>query len=78
MGLLAKYPAGSGKSVETLRLLDGIVDIYMPDSKYSSSIEALRYSGVPDYWERVPEAVLEMQRQVVDLVLDRQGTACGA
>ena len=69
------YNCGGYESVETLRLLEGIVDIYIPDIKYSSNAEALRYSGVPDYWERVQEAVLEMHRQVGDLVLDRQGIA---
>ena len=69
------YNCGGYESVETLRLLEGIVDIYMPDIKYSSNAEALRYSGVPDYWERAREAVLEMHRQVGDLVLDRQGIA---
>jgi putative pyruvate formate lyase activating enzyme len=69
------YNCGGYESVETLRLLEGIVDIYMPDIKYSDNAEALRYSGVPDYWERAQEAVLEMHRQVGDLVLDRQGIA---
>ena len=69
------YNCGGFESVETLRLLEGIVDIYMPDIKYSSSIEALRYSGIPGYWERVQEAVLEMHRQVGDLVLDARGIA---
>ncbi len=69
------YNCGGYESVETLRLLDGIVDIYMPDIKYSVSAEAARYSGAPDYWERVQEAVLEMHRQVGDLVLDGRGIA---
>jgi putative pyruvate formate lyase activating enzyme len=69
------YNCGGYESVETLRLLEGIVDIYMPDIKYSRSEEALRYSGVRDYWERVQEAVQEMHRQVGDLVLDAAGIA---
>ena len=69
------YNCGGYESVETLRLLEGIVDIYMPDIKYSSDQEALRYSGAPDYWERVQEAVLEMHRQVGDLRLDSRGVA---
>jgi putative pyruvate formate lyase activating enzyme len=69
------YNCGGYESVETLRLLEGIVDIYMPDIKYSSSGEALQYSGVPEYWERVQEAILEMHRQVGDLKLDSRGIA---
>ena len=69
------YNCGGFESAETLRLLEGIVDIYMPDIKYSSSDEALRYSGIPAYWERVREAVLEMHRQVGDLALDPRGIA---
>jgi putative pyruvate formate lyase activating enzyme len=69
------YNCGGYESVETLRLLDGLIDIYMPDIKYSSSEEALRYSGVKDYWESAREAVREMHRQVGDLQIDAQGVA---
>jgi putative pyruvate formate lyase activating enzyme len=61
--------------VEILRLLDGVVDIYMPDMKYADSAKALRYSDAPDYVERNLEAVAEMQRQVGDLVCDSHGIA---
>jgi len=61
------YNCGGYESVETLKLLDGIVDIYMPDIKYSDNSLALRYSGVPDYWDVVRPAVKEMWRQVGDL-----------
>jgi putative pyruvate formate lyase activating enzyme len=69
------YNCGGYESVETLRLLDGVIDIYMPDIKYSSNKEALRYSGVKGYWERTKEAVREMHRQVGDLQLDARGVA---
>jgi putative pyruvate formate lyase activating enzyme len=69
------YNCGGYESVETLRLLDGIIDIYMPDIKYSSNDEALRYSGVPHYWERTKDAVREMHRQVGDLEIDTRGVA---
>ena len=69
------YNCGGYESVETLRLLEGIIDIYMPDIKYSCDREAQRYSGAPDYWERVQDAVLEMHRQVGDLALDPRGVA---
>jgi putative pyruvate formate lyase activating enzyme len=69
------YNCGGYESVETLQLLEGVIDIYMPDIKYSSNMEARRYSGAPAYWERVQEAVLEMHRQVGDLKLDSYGIA---
>lgn len=69
------YNCGGYESVETLRLLDGVIDIYMPDIKYSSDEEALRYSGAEDYWERTREAVREMHRQVGDLRIDANGVA---
>ena len=56
-------------------LLDGVIDIYMPDIKYSSNEEALRYSGVKGYWESTKEAVREMHRQVGDLRIDARGVA---
>jgi putative pyruvate formate lyase activating enzyme len=61
------YNCGGYESVETLKLLDGIIDIYMPDIKYSDNFYGLRYSGVPNYWDVVREAVKEMWRQVGDL-----------
>ncbi len=61
------YNSGGYDSVETLRLLDGIIDIYMPDMKYGDNAVGRRLSGVPDYWDRSREAVREMHRQVGDL-----------
>jgi putative pyruvate formate lyase activating enzyme len=61
------YNCGGYESVETLRLLDGIVDIYMPDAKYGDNEAGRTYSGVPDYWDRCREAIREMHRQVGDL-----------
>ncbi len=69
------YNTGGYDSVEMLQLLDGIVDIYMPDMKYGSNDVAKRLSGVSDYVERNQEAVLEMHRQVGDLVIDQDGVA---
>lgn len=69
------YNCGGYESVETLQLLDGIVDIYMPDLKYSSNEEALRYSGARGYWDRASEALTEMHRQVGDLRMDERGLA---
>jgi putative pyruvate formate lyase activating enzyme len=69
------YNCGGYESVETLKLLDGIIDIYMPDIKYSINENALKYSGVGDYWEVVQSAVREMHRQVGDLKINRSGLA---
>jgi len=69
------YNCGGYESVETLQLLDGIVDIYMPDIKYSDDEYARRYSGVKNYWEVVQEAVKEMHRQVGDLRVNSSGIA---
>jgi putative pyruvate formate lyase activating enzyme len=73
------YNTGGYDALSTLRLLDGVVDIYMPDMKYADDCVGERLSGVPDYALRNREAVLEMYRQVGDLkVDDRRGMAgCG-
>ncbi len=71
------YNTGGYDSVETLKLLDGIVDIYMPDMKYSDENNGLRYSGVPNYPEVNREAVKEMHGQVGDLKTDAAGIATG-
>jgi len=69
------YNCGGYESVETLRLLDKIIDIYMPDIKYSSNENALKYSGISNYWDIVQQAVKEMHRQVGDLVISSSGIA---
>ncbi len=69
------YNTGGYDSPEALALLDGIVDIYMPDMKYGASTVARRYSRVRDYWEVNQAALREMHRQVGDLTLDEQGIA---
>ena len=67
------YNTGGYDSVETLKLLDGVIDIYMPDIKYSDSKIGLKYSLVPNYWEIVQKAVREMHRKVGDLIIDKNG-----
>jgi putative pyruvate formate lyase activating enzyme len=57
------YNTNAYDSVEVLRLLDGIVDVYLPDLKYADSASAWLYSKVPDYAERSREALIEMYRQ---------------
>lgn len=69
------YNTGGFDSLEALALLDGVVDIYMPDVKYASSEVARRLSHVPGYAEVNRRAVLEMHRQVGDLILDDDGLA---
>lgn len=69
------YNTGGYDALETLTLLDGLVDIYMPDMKYSQAEMGERYSGVPDYPAINQRALLEMHQQVGDLVLDTAGIA---
>lgn len=61
------------ESVETLRLLDGLVSIYMPDLKYLSSQNAARYSRAPDYPEAAKAALIEMYRQTGPFKMDAGG-----
>ncbi|MCQ1538880.1 radical SAM protein [Methanocalculus taiwanensis] len=63
------YNTGGYDSVDTLRLLDGVIDIYMPDVKYGSNGIAHALSGAPDYVNRMKEALHEMHRQVGDLII---------
>jgi putative pyruvate formate lyase activating enzyme len=69
------YNTGGYDSLEVLNLLDGIIDIYMPDIKYANAQTALRYSKIPHYPETNQAAVREMHRQVGDLVLDENNLA---
>ena len=69
------YNTSGYESIETLRLLDGIVDIYLPDMRYTDTAAALKYSIAPDYPEINRAAIKEMYRQVGKLVLDEQGIA---
>lgn len=69
------YNSGGYDSLETLRLLDGIFDIYMPDMKYSDEKNARQLSGIENYPEINRAAVKEMHRQVGDLQMDDRGVA---
>ncbi len=69
------YNSGGYESVESLRLLDGIVDIYMPDVKFWAAESGRRYANAPDYPEKMRAALVEMQRQVGDLRLGATGLA---
>lgn len=62
-------------SIEGLKLLQGIVDIYLPDIRYSSNEVAKRYSGVSDYVEHNRKAIVEMYNQVGGLKFRKDGIA---
>lgn len=69
------YNCGGYESLEAVKILDGVVDIYMPDFKYSDPVMALRYSKVKDYPLIVKDVIKEMHRQVGDLIIDDRGIA---
>ena len=71
------WNCGGYERVEVLRKLDGIVDVYMPDVKWSDDEAAVTYSRAPNYWENVRGSLREMHRQVGDLRIDDRGIATG-
>jgi putative pyruvate formate lyase activating enzyme len=69
------YNSGGYDRAETIRLLEGIFDIYMPDAKYGSDEMGLKYSQAPRYTHYMKTAIKEMHRQVGDLLIDDDGIA---
>ncbi|OGC09525.1 hypothetical protein A3J90_03860 [candidate division WOR-1 bacterium RIFOXYC2_FULL_37_10] len=69
------YNTNGYDTVATIKKLDGIVDIYLPDIKYSDDNTAYRFSGVKNYVKRNREAILEMYKQVGNLKLDSKDIA---
>jgi putative pyruvate formate lyase activating enzyme len=69
------YNCGGYERVSALKLLDGIVDIYMPDFKFWDPKVSEDLCGAPDYPERARAALIEMHRQTGDLVMDAEGIA---
>lgn len=69
------YNTGSYDSLETLKLLDGVVDIYMPDAKFADKDIAKELCKAPDYPDVMKKAIKEMHRQVGDLLIDEKGLA---
>ncbi len=69
------YNCGGYESLETLRILDGVIDIYMPDFKYSDPEMGLKYSKAEDYPQVAKAAIKEMHRQVGDLFINEAGIA---
>ncbi|MCX7778762.1 MAG: radical SAM protein [Patescibacteria group bacterium] len=64
------YNSNGYDSVETLKVLEGIIDIYMPDAKYFDNQRAIKYSSAPNYFAIMKEAIKEMHRQVGDLITE--------
>lgn len=69
------YNCGGYEKVETLKILDGIFDVYMPDFKFWDNRWSKKYCEVEDYRERAKAAIKEMHRQVGDLLTDDRGIA---
>jgi len=69
------YNTSAYDSLETIALLAGIIDIYLPDFKYLSKDTAGRLSNAPDYPEMASEVIKEMYAQVGNLTLDKEGNA---
>jgi putative pyruvate formate lyase activating enzyme len=70
------YNTSGYERIEILQILDGIVDIYLPDMKYMDKDKAAKYSaGASDYPEVTMKAIIEMNRQVGELKIDERGIA---
>lgn len=69
------YNSGGYDKDSILRKLDGVFDIYMPDTKYSNDNYSLKYSSASNYWEICQKALLEMYRQVGNLKINTSGIA---
>lgn len=70
LGIPVAWNSSGYESVESLKMLEGLVQIYMPDYKYSSSVPAAKYSNAPDYPDVAAAAILEMFRQVGPFRID--------
>jgi len=69
------YNTNGYDSVKTLKALDGLIDIYLPDAKYSKSANSKKYSNARDYWQVNKKALVEMHRQVGELKINKNGIA---
>jgi putative pyruvate formate lyase activating enzyme len=69
------YNCSGYESIEVIRLLEGVVDIYMPDAKYMDGKHSKRFSNAPDYPEVIKGVLKEMHRQVGDLTTNADGIA---
>lgn len=73
IGIPVVYNCGGYESVETLKMLEGKIQIYLPDMKYSDNALAQRYSGAGNYVETAKAAIMEMYRQTGDYLMDDDG-----
>ena len=69
------YNCGGYESLDILTLLDGVIDVYLPDAKFATRGCSRALCGAPDYPERMVAALAEMQRQVGRLLVDSDGVA---
>ena len=69
------YNCGGYENLDSIKILEGIVDIYMPDFKFGDNISAFKYIGVNDYFHRAKEVIKEMHKQGGDLKLDNDKIA---
>jgi putative pyruvate formate lyase activating enzyme len=69
------YNCSGYESLEVIKLVDGIIDLYMPDAKYAGEEPAKRFSNAPDYPQVLKEVLKEMHRQVGDLHMNQNGIA---
>ncbi|MFA5256006.1 MAG: radical SAM protein [Candidatus Omnitrophota bacterium] len=69
------YNTSGYDSPDTIKMLDGIIDIYLPDMRYSDNDMAVKYSDAPGYVEYDRSSIEEMYRQVGDLAMDKNGIA---
>lgn len=69
------YNCGGYENIEVIKLLDGIIDIYMPDAKYSNNEIGWKYSGVQNYWDNLQGVIKEMHNQVGDLKISKRRIA---
>jgi len=67
------YNSSGYETVDTIKSLDGVVDVYLPDFKYYSNDLAMKYSGCKDYFKYASEALSEMVRQKRECIFDRDG-----
>ncbi len=67
------YNCGGYESIEGLKLLEGKIQIYLPDLKYADNKLALKYSKAPDYFETATKAITEMYRQVGNYIINDDG-----
>ena len=73
LGIPVVYNCGGYERVESLRRLEGLVDVYLPDCKYYSSELSARYSSAPDYFDVASAALVEMYRQVGGVTFSKDG-----